>query len=369
MNVSQQIKLLEPQITKLDELEKAQDHEAYDTWHMQTELLLKKILSDDASEVQEFHRFDGKASVFIASSTPSAQAINAQRKTEAYFRDVKKSRSLLTGLLEFLKSTESGEDDTTPLSAGTLESLHGKIQDKCSGLYLGGYYPEAVEKGFKVVRDRLRELTTHETGSEAFGKTGLYIKGASAENVDKDFQDAVKFLTMAIDQFRNEKSHTSDGNIEDPVRAYEYLTLSSLAMHLLDNSEVREKIEEPKKQKTAKSAPSPVPEGKKAVTLDSLQILALRLFAEMSDFKELLISRHMGGSDIYPVGTIDTPELLKELEAADSAEFEANLDELVSWGLLSLEYSAKGTPKYKLAKPGYDVIKEHPELKTTRKAS
>lgn len=33
-------------------------------------------------------------------------------------------------------------------------------------------------------------------------------------------------------------------------------------------------------------------------------------------------------------------------------------------GLLTLEYSAKGTPKYKLAKPGYDVLKEHPELGT-----
>jgi len=39
---------------------------------------------------------------------------------------------------------------------------------------------------------------------------------------------------MAIDRFRNEKSHTADGNISDPIRAYEYLRLSSLAMHLLD---------------------------------------------------------------------------------------------------------------------------------------
>lgn len=361
MNVSQQIKLLEPQVTQLDELEKSQDHESYDAWHMQTELLLKKILSDDASEVKEFHRFDGKANVFIGGSSPAAVAKNAQRKREAYFRDIKKSRSLLTGVLGFLRSTESGEDNPAPLSAGTLESLHGKIQEKCPGLYLGGHYPEAVEKGFKVVRDRLRDLTGYETGSEAFGKSGLYIKGASAENVDKDFQNAVKYLTMAIDQFRNEKSHTSDGKIDDPVRAYEYLTLSSLAMHLLDDSEVRKKIEEPKKQKAAKS--DPVPAGEERVTLDSLQILALKLFAEMSDFKEILVSRHMGGSTIHPGGSVNNPELLKELEAADAAEFEANLDVMVHWGLLSLEHSARGTPNYKLAKPGYDVLKEHPEFK------
>jgi hypothetical protein len=49
----------------------------------------------------------------------------------------------------------------------------------------------------------------------------------------------VKFLTMAIDRFRNEKSHTADGNISDPIRAYEYLRLSSLAMHLLEGAQSR----------------------------------------------------------------------------------------------------------------------------------
>lgn len=101
----------------------------------------------------------------------------------------------------------------------------------------GGDYAESVEKGFKVVRDKLRLLTGHETGSEAVGKGGLYVNGAAAAHVDDDFQNGVKFLTMAVDRFRNEKSHTADGNITDPVRAYEYLRLSSLFMHLLDGQE------------------------------------------------------------------------------------------------------------------------------------
>jgi uncharacterized protein (TIGR02391 family) len=115
--------------------------------------------------------------------------------------------------------------------------LHPEILLKCRKLYESGDYAEAVEKGFKVVRDRLRALTGHETGSEAFGKGKLYIDGAAATHVDDDFQAAVTFLTMAIDRFRNEKSHTADGNISDPIRAYEYLRLSSLAMHLLERGE------------------------------------------------------------------------------------------------------------------------------------
>ena len=119
-----------------------------------------------------------------------------------------------------------------------LDGLHIKIFEKCRSLYEKGEYAEAVEKGFKIVRDRLRELSGYETGSEAFGKTKLHIKGAAARNVDEDFNQGVKFLTMAIDRFRNEKSHTADAKIDDPVRAYEYLRLSSLAMNLLDNAEI-----------------------------------------------------------------------------------------------------------------------------------
>lgn len=124
---------------------------------------------------------------------------------------------------------------TALLSSGTL---HPEIAEKCSPLYKPGTYAESVEKGFKVVRDRLRKLTGHETGSEAFGKGKLHIIGAAAPHVDNDFNQAVKFLTMAIDMFRNEKSHTSDAHIADPVRAHHYLVLSSLAMYLLDNAEV-----------------------------------------------------------------------------------------------------------------------------------
>jgi uncharacterized protein (TIGR02391 family) len=102
-----------------------------------------------------------------------------------------------------------------------------------------GEYPEAVEKSFKVVRDRLRTLTGFETGSDAFGKGKLWIDGAAAMHVEEDFNQGAKFLMMAIDMFRNEKSHTSDGNIYDPVRAHHYLSLSSLALLFLDKASVR----------------------------------------------------------------------------------------------------------------------------------
>lgn len=362
MKNSVQIRLLKAQIDKIDDLERGENYDNYKSWHTQTELLLRDILGEKAGEVRDFHLLSGEHGAVI-NLNPD---INAKRRTEAYFRNLKKCRSLLIGVLDFLKIKKVNNTEALiSIGAQNLKNLHKNVKQKCSKLYTNGHYPEAVEKSFKVVRDRLRELTEYETGSEAFGKSGLYIKGASAENVDKDFQNAVKFLTMAIDQFRNEKSHTSDGNINDPVRAYEYMTMSSLAMHLLDNSEVREKIEQPKTkldshQFLKKDTKKAMDETR--VKLDAMQILALRLFGAMTDYKELLISRTIGGGFIHLLGEIKEASLIGELNKVDVAEFEANLDQMVLWGLLTLEYSSRGTPRYKLAKPGCDILKAYPEL-------
>ncbi|MCX6813133.1 MAG: TIGR02391 family protein [Candidatus Azambacteria bacterium] len=117
-------------------------------------------------------------------------------------------------------------------------AIHPNIKSKCLSLYQKKEYAEAVEKSFKVVKDKLRVLTGYEKASEAFGKGKLHIKGAAATNVDNDFNKASQFLMMAIDMFKNEKGHTSDAKIDDPIRAYQYLVLSSLALYLLENSEI-----------------------------------------------------------------------------------------------------------------------------------
>ncbi len=145
--------------------------------------------------------------------------------------------------------TVKAEQDSEVLSASesllklihfqtNISLLHPDIYKKCKHLFEAGEYAESVEKSFKVVRDRLRHLTSYETGAEAFGRGNLHVKGAAALNVDRDFNEGVKFLTMSIDKFRNEKSHTSDAKISEPQRAYEYLCMSSLAMHLLEEAEI-----------------------------------------------------------------------------------------------------------------------------------
>lgn len=147
-------------------------------------------------------------------------------------REVEYGIHKLKSLVDGLELAVGASRDAT-----ALESLHPAIYEGCRKLYESTDYAEAVEKSFKIVRERLRTLTTYETGSDAFGRGNLYIEGGAASHVDNDFQEGVKFLTMAIDRFRNEKVHTADGNIRDPIRAYEYLRLSSLAMHLLEGAQ------------------------------------------------------------------------------------------------------------------------------------
>lgn len=125
------------------------------------------------------------------------------------------------------------------VKAAPNAGVHAVIWSKCGKLYENGAYAEAVEKSFRIVRDRLRALTGFETGTDAFGKGKLHVAGAIAPHVDEDFNKGVQFLTMAIDRFRNEKAHSSDGNIEDPVRAIQYLIVSSLALSFLEHATSR----------------------------------------------------------------------------------------------------------------------------------
>jgi uncharacterized protein (TIGR02391 family) len=190
-----------------------------ETWRKETIAELNRLYEGrDIGDEFEF------VTRVLERSSPSYTFDYAKTKPEY---GIRKLQSLIDGL---------GLAVGASRDATALNSLHPDIYEGCRKLFEKNDYVEAVEKSFKIVRDRLRALTTYETGSDAFGRGKLYLEGAAAEHVDKEFQNGVKFLMMAIDSFRNEKVHTADGNISDPIRAYEYLRLSSLAMHLLDGA-------------------------------------------------------------------------------------------------------------------------------------
>ena len=98
-------------------------------------------------------------------------------------------------------------------------------------------YFHAVEESYKIVREKLKEITGEEKATNAF-KEDNFIKifGYESKNqMERDFFDGVKFLHMAIQMFRNEKVHMLAGDL-NKNHAYHYIVLASLAYQLIDKN-------------------------------------------------------------------------------------------------------------------------------------
>jgi uncharacterized protein (TIGR02391 family) len=98
-----------------------------------------------------------------------------------------------------------------------------------------GYYFNAVEEAYKIVRGKLKSITGSEKATEAFNEQNYKkIFGHQPINeVEKDFFEGVKFLHMAIQFLRNEKSHTPAQELDKNL-AMHYIVLASLAYNLIN---------------------------------------------------------------------------------------------------------------------------------------
>ena len=106
-------------------------------------------------------------------------------------------------------------------------------------------YFHAVEESYKVVREALREKTGSEKATDAFKPEHLpaLFGHEPAGQAEKDFFDGVKYLNMAIQFLRNEKSHTLATLIERNL-ALHYVSLASLSYDLITRYVSDELIEE-----------------------------------------------------------------------------------------------------------------------------
>jgi uncharacterized protein (TIGR02391 family) len=349
---------LDSLIGQIDALEKSEDRESFEEWHAHVMLLIKQMLGTNAEKVFELGRLDGKGSVIVPD-----KAEMQRRNAESYYRDLKTTRHQLKAISSFLKSNlaQDNEPKSKPVQAGTLEALHPTIQEKCSKLYLSTNYSEAAEKGLKSVDDRLRELTGFDKGTDAVGKAGPYFLGTAAPHVDKDFQQAIQFLLMSIHLFRDEKAHTSDAKIDDPIRAYEYLAMCSFAMHFLDDSEIRKMALEPKPPNVAT-----VSSQNKLVAfsydgLSPIQMRCLKIMSKMKLYQGMVIFQPLGGELIvHHMGELEDLGQMELLKKEPSAEVMANLDDLAMQGFVKKEDDGSNST-YTLAKRDYDFLEANPK--------
>lgn len=98
-------------------------------------------------------------------------------------------------------------------------------------------YYHAVEESYKIVRQKLKDLTGEEKASQAFSETNIEkIFGHNpSDDTEKDFFEGVKFINMAIQRFRNEKAHTPTKPLDKNL-AIHYISLASLAYELISRN-------------------------------------------------------------------------------------------------------------------------------------
>jgi len=115
--------------------------------------------------------------------------------------------------------------------------------EACAGeLYRDGHYKQAALEAYICVIDAVKakaglaldgdDLMNQVFGSSARHRPTLQTNGLQTE-AERDEQKGFMFLFKGIVSLRNSKAH-SNRLFDDPLRAHEYLALSSLLLRILE---------------------------------------------------------------------------------------------------------------------------------------
>jgi uncharacterized protein (TIGR02391 family) len=118
--------------------------------------------------------------------------------------------------------------------------IHEDIYNHIGQYLATGDYFHAVEESYKLVREKLREITGKEKASDVFNNSAqntahyeaLFGKATSANDAEADFFRGIGYLHLGVQHLRNEKAHTPATPLE-PNLAVHYISLASLAYDLI----------------------------------------------------------------------------------------------------------------------------------------
>lgn len=166
------------------------------------------------------------------------------------------------------RSSAGSSDEALAVSAGATVTknlisieIHEDIYSHIERYLASGDYFHAVEEAYKVVRERLRELTGYERSTDIFNSSAqsdkhyaaLFGKSTPSNPAEGDFFRGIGYLHLGIQFLRNEKAHSLATFLE-PNLAIHYISLASLtydliSRHVSDESiaEIEELVEEIKK--------------------------------------------------------------------------------------------------------------------------
>lgn len=190
---------------------------------------------------------------------PEVRDIN--RNTKRALATINKNLAL-DGVELYVKSKVSGRDilgarnitpatqiDETPLAIIDNDfislQINKNVYDHIKQYLINEDYFHAVDEAYKLVRNKLQEITDNEKATEVFNMnaeskkyyTQLFGKSDGTTQAEKDFFRGVGYLNLTIQFLRDEKAHTLATALERNL-AIHYISLSSLAYDLITCNQI-----------------------------------------------------------------------------------------------------------------------------------
>ena len=190
---------------------------------------------------------------------PEVRDIN--RNTKRALATINKNLAL-DGVELYVKSKVSGRDilgarnitpatqiDETPLAIIENDfislQINKNVYDHIKQYLINEDYFHAVDEAYKLVRNKLQEITDNEKATEVFNMnaeskkyyTQLFGKSDGTTQAEKDFFRGVGYLNLTIQFLRDEKAHTLATALERNL-AIHYISLSSLAYDLITRNQI-----------------------------------------------------------------------------------------------------------------------------------
>lgn len=198
---------------------------------------------------------DAKVSAVL---TAIADYVEAKNSVQTGILDVSKEQvESIRGIAATLSLpvTTAPPDSALGAQAGLGSELrieiHPDVYSHIQPYIAASDYFHAVEEAYKVVREKLRELTGEERATTIFNENALnqrhYAKffgdDPAPTGAERDFRRGVGYLHLGVQFLRNEKAHTLATDME-PNLAIHYVALASLAYDLVTRHVSEATIEE-----------------------------------------------------------------------------------------------------------------------------
>ena len=202
--------------------------EVLKTHRKQYSYLLDKYM--DNVDKDKYEKWIAKIKVFINNNKNYE---NVLKINSVYKYDITKT---LINKLEGIKETLNIEKQIDEIESINVK-IHPDIYKHIKKYLNTDDFFHAIEEAYKVVREKLKELTGNERATDAFNDNNKkkIFKREPKDNVEEDFFKGIKFSNIAIQNFRNVNFHTLAKDLDKNL-AYHYIILASLAYELINNN-------------------------------------------------------------------------------------------------------------------------------------